>query len=83
LPKSWTTYIDIIDKKHQWNYQDFLKGEKMVFVNKRYPYENLFSNQKVIALRCADGTYFNGNVNGQPYSKRDSNYGLSVRCLKD
>ena len=61
LPASWTTYRDIINKKYEWNYQDFLKGENMVFAGWRNPNNKTFSYiDKEFALRCADGSSFDG-----------------------
>ena len=84
LPASWTTYRDIIEKKYKWNYQDFLKGENMLFPGWRNPDSKKFDNMdEGFNLRCADGSYFNGNRNKRNNYIWNRSYGFSVRCLKD
>ena len=84
LPASWTTYRDIIEKKYKWNYQDFLKGENMVFPGWRDPGSKGFGNlSRAFTLRCADGSYFDGSRNTRYNNKCYRSYGFSVRCLKD
>ena len=84
LPASWTTYRDIINKKYEWNYQNFLKGEKMIFAGWRNPDDEKFDDMdKAFALHCADGSTFTGDRAEWTNSKWNRHYGFSVRCLKD
>lgn len=84
LPASRTTYRDIINKKYEWNYQDFLEWENVIFAGWRNPFSKKFGNiDEVFALRCADGSDFNGNRDRWFHSLWNKNYGFSVRCLKD
>ncbi len=50
----------------------------------RNPNNKKFNNiNNEFNLRCADGSYFNGNRNKWNNNKWNKNYGFSVRCLKD
>ncbi len=84
LPASWTTYRDIIEKKYEWNYQDFLKWENMTFPGWRHPDDKKsYGINDGFGLRCADGSCFRGSRNGWGDNGWGKNYGFSVRCLKD
>jgi len=89
LPASWTTYRDIINKKYEWNYQDFfyqdsLKWENMIFAGWRTPDgKEFYGIDGGFDLRCADGSDFHGGRNEWAHSRWDKDYGFSVRCLKD
>ena len=84
LPASRTTYRDIIEKKYEWNYQDFLTGEKMIFAGWRNPNNERLSHiDKVFDLRCADGSNFDGSRDLWDDNEWNEDYGFSVRCLKD
>ena len=84
LPPSSTTYVDIINKKYNWDYQAFITWEKMIFSGWRYPNNKTFYYiDRGFVLRCADGSYFNGHRNKWNYYEWNKYYGFSVRCLKD
>lgn len=84
LPASWTTYRDIINKKYEWNYQDFLKGENMIFAGWRSRNSEIFNGiDKEIGLRCADGSNFGGSREEWDETRWHKDCGFSVRCLKD
>ena len=55
-----------------------------MFPGWRNPNNKKFNNiNKEFNLRCADGSYFNGNRNKRNNNKWNRSYGFSVRCLKD
>jgi len=55
-----------------------------MFPGWRNPNNKKFNNiDKEFNLRCADGSYFNGNRNKWNNNKWNKNYGFSVHCLKD
>jgi len=84
LPASRTVYRDIINKKYEWSYQDFLTGEKMIFAGWHGPHHKRFITiDRGFHLRCADDSSFNGYRNDWDYHKWFRYYGFSVRCLKD
>ncbi len=84
LPASWTTYRDIINKKYEWNYQDFLKWENMIFAGWRNPNNESFSGiDEEFGLRCADGSNFDGGRDRWYGYDWNEYCGFSVRCLKD
>ena len=84
LPASWTIYREIIEKKYEWNYQDFLKGEKMVLAGWRDPdYKGFEDIDGGFYLRCADDSDFGGGRDGWYCYGWNRHYGFSVRCLKD
>jgi len=82
LPASWTTYRDIIKWKYKRNYQDFLKGEKIIFSGWHGHY--FYDIDNSFELRCADGSDFYGDREGccSDAFWEDPNYGYSVRCIK-
>ncbi|MFA7718205.1 MAG: hypothetical protein WC875_05830 [Candidatus Absconditabacterales bacterium] len=62
LPASWTTYRDIIEEKYRGNYQDFLKGEKIIFPGWYHSDRGeLYEIGKKFSMRCRDGSSFNGD----------------------
>ena len=86
LPASWTTYRDIIENKYKWDYQLFVKKEKMLFPKGRDPQDrSMFQHgpSDEFFLRCADGSYFYGNKEGWDHNIWADSFGYSVRCLKD
>lgn len=84
LPASSKTYIDIIEKRYQWNYDDFLDGEKMIFSGWRNPDNYTFDCiDRYFNLRCADGANFEGNRDRSTNNEWLNYFGFSVRCLKD
>lgn len=90
MPVWWIVYRDIINKKYKWNYQNFLKGEHMVFPGYRGMVNGeLYDGDEEFNLRCAKGFYFTGNRTSWSHSKPrwshgkwNRKYGFSVRCLK-
>lgn len=83
LPASWTTYKDIIEKKYEWNHQDFLKGEKIIFAGWRGPHNEEFNtNARMFGLRCADGSDLLGNRDKSHDYGWNTDLGLSIRCIK-
>lgn len=84
LPASSKTIVDIINKRYKWDYQEFKKEEKIIFAGIRRPQTRIFQYvNRSFQLRCADGSYFYGNIHIFSEEKWNSDYGYSVRCLKD
>ena len=86
LPSSWTIYKDIIEKKYKGNYQDFLKGEKMLFTGWYGQNIKEFGNiNERFYLRCSNRSNFVWTVRENGVDSDDALndiYGYSVRCLK-
>jgi len=84
LPKSWTVFEDIIEKKYKWNYQDFLEWENIKFSGWRNPDSKEFNNiDREFSLWCEDVSCFYGRRNRWSHDYNNGYYGFFVRCLQD
>jgi len=83
LPVSWIVYETIIAKKYKWDYQDFLKGEKIKFCGWYSSRDKKFrSIGGDFGVRFAGSSNFVGDIKGWIHNQWDEGCGLSVRCLK-
>ncbi|HKL44378.1 MAG TPA: hypothetical protein VJ892_03805, partial [Candidatus Absconditabacterales bacterium] len=86
LPKSSNVFEDIINKKYEGNYKNFLKGENIKFCGWCGPSDETFGTfydiDEVFNIWCEDGSNFYGDRNGWVHGNKDD-YSFSVRCIQD